>query len=250
MAIESNCTGCGNKLAVGDEHAGKRARCPACGNVYTVGQPGSNAADSNSPAGGDQFAQSAPADEGLSGSGNAFALDETTHQGDSGNQSADQYWMKAVDGTEYGPVDRPTLNRWFQEGRIAANYTIRQGATGNWLAASAFQPIAATSGNPYSSAAAPHMATGAPIRNFAKADQSGIILAMGILSFFVCGIFGIVAWVMGHNALKDIQTGAADPTNKGLIQVGYYMGMASVILHLVCGGGYIVFIAFLIASGA
>ncbi len=36
MPIEMNCTGCGQTLRVGDEHAGKKARCPACGTIAEV----------------------------------------------------------------------------------------------------------------------------------------------------------------------------------------------------------------------
>jgi hypothetical protein len=36
MAIETICTGCARKLRVGDEHAGKKARCPSCGTIYNV----------------------------------------------------------------------------------------------------------------------------------------------------------------------------------------------------------------------
>jgi hypothetical protein len=37
------CTGCGQTLRVGDEHAGKQARCPACGTIASVPVPGTTA---------------------------------------------------------------------------------------------------------------------------------------------------------------------------------------------------------------
>ncbi len=42
MSIEMQCTGCGQTLRVGDDHAGKRARCPSCGTITQV--PGSGMA--------------------------------------------------------------------------------------------------------------------------------------------------------------------------------------------------------------
>lgn len=36
MAIEFNCGTCGSLLRVGDEHAGKQAKCPQCTNVNTI----------------------------------------------------------------------------------------------------------------------------------------------------------------------------------------------------------------------
>jgi ribosomal protein S27E len=40
MAIEMGCTGCGQTLRVADEHAGKKARCPACGTIVQIPSPG------------------------------------------------------------------------------------------------------------------------------------------------------------------------------------------------------------------
>jgi phage FluMu protein Com len=43
MPIELNCAGCGQLLRVADEHAGKKARCPACGTIADVPQVASPA---------------------------------------------------------------------------------------------------------------------------------------------------------------------------------------------------------------
>lgn len=60
-----------------------------------------------------------------------------------------------------------------------------------------------------------------------------MILVFGILSFFVCMIFGIVAWVMGNNDLRAMDEGRMDPEGRGLTQAGKICGMISVILTLV-----------------
>ncbi len=36
MPIDFNCTGCNNRLRVGDDTAGKQAKCPQCGAVLTI----------------------------------------------------------------------------------------------------------------------------------------------------------------------------------------------------------------------
>lgn len=36
MPIQMSCTGCGQSLRVGEEHAGKKARCPNCGTINSV----------------------------------------------------------------------------------------------------------------------------------------------------------------------------------------------------------------------
>lgn len=38
MPIELTCTGCGRQLRVPDAHAGKQARCPACGQICPIPQ--------------------------------------------------------------------------------------------------------------------------------------------------------------------------------------------------------------------
>jgi len=40
MSIQMMCTGCGQTLRVGDEHAGKKARCPNCGTIVSVPSDG------------------------------------------------------------------------------------------------------------------------------------------------------------------------------------------------------------------
>ena len=47
MSIEMQCTGCGQTLRVGDDHAGKKARCPACGTITQV--PGGDMSPAPAP---------------------------------------------------------------------------------------------------------------------------------------------------------------------------------------------------------
>lgn len=49
MPIEMRCTGCGQTLRVGDEHAGKKARCPACGTIAEVPSSGEVAPSAGEP---------------------------------------------------------------------------------------------------------------------------------------------------------------------------------------------------------
>ncbi len=36
MPIDTNCPSCGRLLRVGDEHAGRQARCPMCNTIYVI----------------------------------------------------------------------------------------------------------------------------------------------------------------------------------------------------------------------
>ena len=250
MAITTTCSGCGKTLAVADEYAGRQARCPQCGQIYTV--PMSTSPVSPSPMSPTPLSTptspQAPATLSPIASGGPLNLDNPLGSPTAAD-SAIQYWMKAADGKEYGPVDSTSLARWFSEGRVGTGYQIRAGENGVWQPAATFQAAAnpAASTNPFASYA-PGPGVG-QVRQYAKPDQSGIVLAMGILSWIVCPICGIVAWVMGGQALKDMQSGAADPTNRGLVQVGYYLGMVHVIVTVCCCGAYVVFIAIAAATG-
>lgn len=237
MAIETLCSGCGQRLSVSEQHAGKRARCPACGQIYTVPYP---------QAAPDEAVQSAAASAGP-GSDEPFRGDDADASAAAyGAPAPEQYWMRADDGSEYGPVDRENLTRWFREGRVGSSYQIRQGPQGAWQPSHLFQPSPTSAANPYQATAPYHSPR--PYANYPKTDQSGLILGMGILGLFLCPIFAVVAWVMGSTALKDIEAGRVDPSNKGLVQAGYYLGILSVALNVLCLGGYFVIFALAILA--
>lgn len=233
MPIHTICTSCGKSLSVADEHAGKRAKCPACGHIYTVPLASALVADqqpsidSNTATDSDQpdWATLEP----------ASAL-------------PDQFWMQTADGQVFGPTDRNTLNRWFYEGRVGNNYKIRVGDTENWMDASLFRPGTQTAsqvpndGNPYSvpGAAAVGGSAGSGLHPYPKKDKGVLVLVMGILSFAVCGVFGIVGIIMGRTALNEINSGQADPKDKTLATVGFWLSVASLVLNLIFVGLFVI----------
>ena len=135
MAIETKCSGCGKTLAVDDQFAGRQARCPACGQIYTVVTPPSASSPPDLPEQNNPSEFLAGSQPALSGA--SFSTTST---------AGEQFWMLAGDQTQYGPVDRTNLNRWFTEGRVGPGYQIRQGESGPWQPAELFRPQA----NPYS----------------------------------------------------------------------------------------------------
>ena len=246
MAIETTCGGCGKQLSVGDEHAGRRARCPACGQIYAIPLP--NLAPPDLPTASQSAALQSPSSDSFAettaglGSGAPAGIPITAP---TPAVNLEQFWMRSIEGAEYGPVDRATLNRWFNEGRVGPGYLIRQSETGMWQGAEFFKPGGRSAESPFNTSSANPYATttsaGATYgQMYAKPDQSGLVLAFGILAWFFCPIFGFVAWIMGHNGLRDIRLGLVDPANKGLMQAGYYLGMVCALLWLFCGGGLFV----------
>jgi DNA-directed RNA polymerase subunit RPC12/RpoP len=55
--------------------------------------------------------------------------------------------------------------------------------------------------------------------------RGGMILAFGILSWAVCPVFGIIAWVMGNTDLAEMDAGRMDPEGRSMTQAGKIIGM-------------------------
>ena len=275
MAITTNCSGCGKTLAVADEFAGRQARCPACGQIYTVPSP-TNPSTSLPSTGSSSglnptaleprrglddttgYSDPAPLDLGSPTSTPAPSTPAPALGSNASTYGAVQYWMRAGNGAVYGPADQAMLSRWFSEGRVGADYQIRIGDQGHWQPASVFQSavnsptptsMPATGVNPFAapSAFTPGIATA---RTYEKGDQSGLVLAMGILAWIGgCPIFGIIAWVIGSQLITDMNAGLVDPSNRGMAQIGYYLGMVNVILAIACGGFMLLGIAISAMAG-
>ena len=58
-----------------------------------------------------------------------------------------------------------------------------------------------------------------------KPHRAVVILVFGILSFAVCPFFGVVAWVMGNNDLREMDNGWMDPSGRDMTQAGRICGM-------------------------
>jgi hypothetical protein len=67
-----------------------------------------------------------------------------------------------------------------------------------------------------------------------SSSNATLILVLGILSLVCCGLLGPVAWIMGNNALRDIDAGLGNPNDRGLVVAGRILGIiATVLLVLV-----------------
>ncbi|MEA2551839.1 MAG: hypothetical protein QOJ65_15 [Fimbriimonadaceae bacterium] len=69
-----------------------------------------------------------------------------------------------------------------------------------------------------------------------RSSNAVVILVLGILSFVGFGcIAGLPAWLMGNQALADMDRGYVDATDRNLVQVGRALGMITTILTLAGG---------------
>jgi hypothetical protein len=227
MAIETKCTACGKTLRVGDEHAGKQARCPVCNTIFVV-PPGSAGASATPP-------------------------------------DTDRWSMQTPEGQIYGPVPKSDLDRWFAEGRIAHDCQLRCGDDDPWRPAGEFygalatpRPApAGTSADPFAdlnSAAglgtspfSPATVAGTPTKSYAAPHRGALILILGILGWvFTCPLFGIAAWVLGSSDLREMREGRMDASGQGLTQAGQIMGVINTLLWLaiVVIGMFLLLLAF------
>ena len=75
--------------------------------------------------------------------------------------------------------------------------------------------------------------------------QGTTILILGILSLVVCGLLGPVAWIMGNNALAEIDRTPTAYGNRGNVQAGRICGIIATVLLAV---GIVFIIIVLVAA--
>ena len=145
---------------------------------------------------------------------------------------AEQWRMRAPEGQTYGPVSKKDLDGWISEGRVTADCELHCEGTGLWQGAAEVYPVLRP--QPQSATRSQSESATATRRYRHIEPHRGIlILVLGILSWISCPIFGIVAWVLGNNDLREIRAGRMDPSGRGLTQAGQILGMVLVII-LMC----------------
>ena len=63
-------------------------------------------------------------------------------------------------------------------------------------------------------------------------NHADMVLFLGILSLFMCGPLGIIAWITGHSDLKKIRSGLMSPRRIGALKVGKAMGIVGTCLFV------------------
>lgn len=175
MPIDSLCSGCGKTLRVNDEFVGRKARCPACGNVYVVGAASPNPSVSNgSPSvsvaettyaapgtTSDSFSQP------LADSWSALPTSPSQLEVPNERQSLEQptavpeqigsavppglelpqatpiaeqkFFVRTPNSMIYGPSDKATVLDWIEQGRLDDTCHIREESSEQWLGLAAWR---------------------------------------------------------------------------------------------------------------
>lgn len=171
------------------------------------------------------------------------------HPGSGSGVNSTSWMMRTENGKSYGPVNKPTLDDWYQQGRIASFHFLSSDHGQTWMAApdiypqlkqstASFQPSSPgakrSSVNPFSDApaqayapyASPHAAMSAP-NNSLPPGQGGLLLTLAILGMLgCCPIFSIIALILGIREITEVNAGRLRPEAKGL-------AMASVIISAI-----------------
>jgi hypothetical protein len=79
--------------------------------------------------------------------------------------------------------------------------------------------------------------------------RGGLILAFGLIGFLVCLPFGIAAWVMANNDLREMAAGRMDRAGEGLTQAGKIIGIIACCLVLLTLLLYAVMAVIVIVGG-
>lgn len=227
-----------------EQYAGRKARCPECGYVYTVPEaPG--AAGGNSATAATNSSSERP----LSGPARAASTSGAVAQPSS---AADSWYLKTPEGQIFGAVDRAELGQWVQEGRVSEDCQLRRGEYGSWtdaakifpqLAQPAYQPrqpSGAAYANPYAQPATSQPSVGSSFGGgrYVRPDRGGLILTFAILGWFFCPIFSVMAWSMGSNDINQMRSGLMDNRGMGLTQAGQILGMIHTVLILLSFGAF------------
>jgi len=159
-------------------------------------------------------------------------------------------WELKRESQIYGPVSRSELDRWVAEGRVDVHCFLREAPNGEWLPAGKAYPVLLGT-HPVTGAQPPSQgqsqnpfadldmkaATSPQPTNYPNPHRGGLILALGIIGFFIPCIgfaFGIAAWVMANSDLQAMNAGQMDPTGRSLTQAGMVLGILEVLVGCGC----------------
>lgn len=208
--IDTQCGGCGRRLRVAAEHAGKQARCPHCDLVYTV-----------------------PPRSTLTGAG--FEVQSPQHA------AGDAWQMKSPDGMVFGPVTKEGLDRWRGEGRLTDRSQVLPPGGAQWLwatevypdlaPAAAMQPLVAKDnprdGTPAEPTLHSYYASGI------EPNRGLLVLVLSILGFTTaCAIPSLMAVILGWVDLRAMKAGRMEPAGRGLTITGIVLGIFWTVVNL------------------
>lgn len=198
MPIDINCQGCGQRIRVADEHAGKKARCPNCQNINPI--PAASAAN---PAAPSPSYSPAPLSSNYGSGGSPFTTGPISVETSGPAVSAIN--------NPFAPL--PPTSPTTAMPSIGSNPFGQSAAPAN-----PFGDIA--SNNPYQT-----RSYAAPVqRSWQQPHRGALVLILGLLGFLMCPLIGPAAVFLGHSDLAAMKSGRMDPDGHGLTLAGLIVG--------------------------
>ncbi len=77
-------------------------------------------------------------------------------------------------------------------------------------------------------------------------NRADSILVLGILSLFMCGPVGIIAWIMANSDLREIRAGRMSAEKVGNVRVGRALGIAGAAFF----AAWVILMVVLVGRGA
>lgn len=254
MELELQCAGCGCRLAIPPEAAGREVECPQCGRRQVAKErPAAKPADFADPT-----AQAAPSgvaiprmEGGVRPSPVEATLDEPAEPA---APPPAEWFLKVPEGLIYGPISVLTLNDWVAQGRVSPDCQVRSETNPEWLGAEryypvlclppprrpGFMPLAHPNKAPAKGSAA--RPKPAPPLDQPKLDRivprvaphRGLsILLLSILGWITCPIAGVAAWNMAAHDLNEMREKRMDPAGFAQTQAGYYLAFSNLVVFTV-----------------
>ena len=159
-------------------------------------------------------------------------------------------WHCSIGGQQYGPVELVVVREWLTEGRLRPSDLVWTEGMASWQPAASVPELGGAAA-PFAQGPPPPAFPGslypAPAQ-WRKPHRANTILVFGILGLVVCVLFGVAAWVMGNNDLKEMEAGIMDPSGLDTTKTGRLLGMIGTILALVGAGAGLLFFLIAVAS--
>jgi hypothetical protein len=65
-----------------------------------------------------------------------------------------------------------------------------------------------------------------------QSNHADLVLLLGIVSLFMCGPMGVIAWITGSSDLRKIHNGLMSPRKMGTLKVGKTLGIVGTFLFV------------------
>jgi len=150
-----------------------------------------------------------------------------------------QYYFKASDKNEYGPIGKGEIQAWLQQGRMNQDSLMRAVDSEEWRPLNDYPELLVLLAPSSFNATTVNFPAPGNRNSCCEPHRGALILTFGILSIVCCFPFGIAAWIMGNNDMQQIEAGMMNPSGKGITNAGKICGIVGTIIGILTTGFWI-----------